>query len=762
MTTGIPELDRILNGIRASDNVVWEADSGASVDLFVSKYIFACEAEGAPVVYVSFNRSPQTIADIYSPILAPGRFFLVDCFTTGKGDRDESFNGFYQMDGPGASLRAFRVEEPSNPARVQDVLLRAQEEAGPRARYVFDSLTGMLDLWKDPDTVFRFFGHHCPRLFDLKTVAYWLLEQDAHSREFLAKIRHVTQVVIEVGVNEGMQTLTVRKAANRNCLDVGVPRCFHQEGRDPILSAESREDRELRLLTALGEALDSALDPAVFFQQTMHVLFSELGMIRGTLVLLDRIANKLRIAAAHGLSAVESARGEYEVGEGVTGHVVRTGLPEVVPDISRDPRFLDRTNTRQAGSGAQIAFICVPLKVDGEVVGALSADRLFANQVILDKDLRLLKIAASAVSQVLKINQMAHVEKEEILHRDERLIRELRDRYRLDNVTGQSKAIQKVLATAAMAAKSSASVIIHGETGTGKELIANVVHFNSARAKGPFVKVNCGALTETLLESELFGHVRGSFTGAVKDRKGRFALADGGTLFLDEVSEMSPALQVKILRVIQEMEFEPVGGTQTLRVDVRLVAATNKDLRKGIQEGWFREDLYYRLNVVPIHIPPLRERREDILPLTNHFLDLYNRRCGKKVGKLSRKVLDLLVGYGWPGNARELENCIERAVVMCPGDTFTVELLPPEITGPRQGAGGSPAGIDAAVGAIEKFCRASDNPGEIMRRLIAAVEKAAIQKVVSLGLGQREIAERLGMSRMTLRKKMKELGIKSR
>ncbi len=757
MTTGIPELDHILDGLKASDNVVWEADSGASVDLFVAKFVQACEAEGTPVVYVSFNRSPQTIAGIYGPMLSPGRFFLVDCFSSGKGDSDASFNAFYEADDRRATLRALRVVEPSNPERVQDVLARAQSEAGPRARYVFDSMTGMLDLWKDPDTVFRFFGHHCPRLFDLGTVAYWLLEQDAHSREFLAKVRHVTQVVIEVSVDAGYRTLTVRKAADRDCREVGVPHRFQQEGKEPVIRAESREDRELRLLTAISESLGSALDPATYFKQTMDVLSSELGMIRGTLVLLDRVADKLRIVAAHGLSAAERARGEYAVGEGVTGHVVQTGQSEVVPDIGKDPRFLDRTNTRQAGDGAQIAFICVPLKVDGEVVGALSADRLYANALVLEKDLRLLTIMASAVSQVLKINRMAHVEKEEILARDEGLVRELKDRYRVDNVVGRSQAMQKVLATAAMAAKSDASVIIHGETGTGKELIANVVHFNSARAKGPFIKVNCGALTETLLESELFGHVRGAFTGAVKDRKGRFELADGGTLFLDEVSEMSPALQVKILRIIQEMEFEPVGGTQTVHVDVRLVAASNKDLRRGTREGWFREDLFYRLNVVPIQIPPLRERREDILPLVNHFLDLYNRKCGKKVGKISRKVLDLLVAYGWPGNARELENSIERAVVMSPGEALSAELLPEEVVGLRPGTA---AGIEAAIATIEGYCKSTDNPGEALKRLTQAVERASIQKALSLGLGQREVAERLGMSRMTLRKRMKELGIK--
>jgi Nif-specific regulatory protein len=431
----------------------------------------------------------------------------------------------------------------------------------------------------------------------------------------------------------------------------------------------------------------------------------------------------------------------------------------VVPDIRHDPRFLDRTAARKAESGTRIAFICVPLRVEGEMVGALSVDRPYASQAALEKDLRLLKIVASAVSQVLKINRMVRIEKEEILARDEKLIQELRSRYRLEKVAGQSEAIRKVLATAAMAAKSDASVLISGETGTGKELIANVVHFNSGRAKGPFIKVNCGALTETLLESELFGHVKGSFTGAIRDRRGRFELADGGTLFLDEVADMSPGLQLKILRVLQEMEFEPVGGTQTVHVDVRVVAASNKDLKKGIREGWFRQDLYYRLNVIPIQLPPLRARREDIPLLVNHFLDIYNKKNAKLVGKISRDVLDLLVRYDWPGNARELENCVEHAVVMSPGETFTRELLPQELV-ERKHRAGAPMGMDEVRAAIERFCGTADNPGEAMRQLTQTVERAAIQKALSLGLSQRELAQKLGISRMTLSKKMKELGIK--
>ncbi len=688
LTTGIAEIDRLVGGVLPGDNIVLEVDSGAPVDKFVSSFLAASEAEGSPIAYVSFNRSPQTISRTYTGLMSQGAFRLIDCFSSGKGNNDRVFLDFYESSEKESHQAVVRVENPSDAAELEKALTEAGSAERTKTRYVFDSLTGMLDLWGDEDVVLRFFGHICPRLFDLRTIAYWLLETEAHSSRFLAKVRHITQVVLEIGISRGIRTLTLRKAANRRSTAIGVPQWFRIVDGKLAIAAESREDRELSLLTRMGEALGTALVPNSFFEETMNVLASELGMIRGTVVLLDRTVGKLRIVAAHGLSSAERARGEYDIGEGITGHVVKTGLPEAVPDISKDARFLNRTSARQTDSAWPIAFICVPLKVDNETVGALSVDRPFAVESTLDKDLRLLSIVASLASQVLKINRLLQVEKDEILIRDEQMLRELRSRYRLENLIGQSKSIQQVLATAATAAKSNAPILINGETGTGKELVANVIHYNSPRSKGPLVKVNCGALPETLLESELFGHVKGAFTGAIQNRKGRFELAHQGTLFLDEVSEMSPRLQVKLLRVLQEGEFEPVGGTQTVRVDVRVVAATNTDLKEVIRQGRFRQDLYYRLNVVPIHLPPLRERREDIPMLVDHFLEKYNRENGKTVTKISREVLDHLLAYSWPGNVRELENCIEHAVVMSPGKTLSISLLTAEVL---NGASDGPA-----------------------------------------------------------------------
>ncbi len=765
LTTGIQEIDRLIGGLLPGDNLVWEADSGAPVDKFVSSFVSACEAEQLPVVYVSFNRSPQTIANTYATLVSAARFKLVDCFSAGKGKGDDMFLEFFKSGDTKAVSQAIQVKNLADSGELENALTSIASEENINARYVFDSLTGMLDLWGDEDVVLRFFGHLCPRLYDLSTIAYWLLEKDAHSERFVAKLRHITQIVLEVTVTRGTHMLTLRKAINRSSVDIGVPRWFTVDDGHLVIAAESREDRELGLLTRMGETLGTALDPTSFFEQIMEVLASELGMVRGTIALLDRTSNKLRIAAAHGLSAAERARGEYAVGEGVTGNVVKTGLPEVVPDITQDSRFLDRTAARRMDSARPIAFICVPIKVDNEIVGALSVDRPYAVEVTVDKDLRLVSIVASIISQALKINRLIQVEKEKILVRDEQMLGELKRRYRLENLVGRSGAIEQVLATAATAAKSRASILITGQTGTGKELVANVIHYNSDCSGGPFVKVNCGALPETLLESELFGHVKGAFTGAVETRKGRFELADEGTLFLDEVSEMSPRLQVKLLRVLQEKEFEPVGGTRTVSVNVRVVAATNKNLREEIRQGRFREDLFYRLNVIPIHLPALRERREDIPLLVDHFLEKYNRENSKNVTKISRRVLDLLLEYPWPGNVRELENCIERAVVMSPGDGLSADLLPEEIAKCKQKGIGQapkqPSSDEAEIRrAAERFCETTDDLAAAREKLHRLVEETIIRKFISQKTSQRELAEKLGMSRTTLRKKMRDYGVK--
>src|SRR3982075_938811 len=266
------------------------------------------------------------------------------------------------------------------------------------------------------------------------------------------------------------------------------------------------------------------------------------------------------------------------------------------------------------------------------------------------------------------------------------------DIYEFDKIVGQSAALQHVLGIVKKVAKSNTTVLIRGETGTGKELIAGATHHNSLRNNRNFVKVNCAALQENLLESELFGHEKGAFTGADKQRIGRFEQADGGTLFLDEIGDMSPSTQAKILRVLQEHEFERLGGTRTLRVDVRLIAATNRDLSSMVQTGHFREDLYYRLNVVSIEMPPLRERKDDIVPLANSFILRFSAELKKKIDGLEPEAQKLLMRYNWPGNIRELENAIERAMLLTESRAITTDDLRLGET-PTAGGGGDHATV---------------------------------------------------------------------
>jgi Nif-specific regulatory protein len=313
------------------------------------------------------------------------------------------------------------------------------------------------------------------------------------------------------------------------------------------------------------------------------------------------------------------------------------------------------------------------------VVGALSADRLFDESVSLDEDVRLLSIIASMIAQAVRLRQSAQERQRRLIEENARLHEELKERFRPSNIIGNSRAMQDVYDLIAQVAKSNSTVLIRGESGTGKELAAHAIHYNSPRADKPFVRVSCAALPESVIESELFGHEAGAFTGATAQRKGRFELAHGGTLFLDEIGDLSPSTQVKLLRVLQEREFERVGGTETVRVDVRLITATNRDLEALIAEGRFRQDLYYRINVFPILMPLLRERRSDILLLADHFVEKYSRADGKDVRRISTPAIDMLVSYHWPGNVRELENCIERAVLLSTDGVIHGHHLPPTL-----------------------------------------------------------------------------------
>ena len=427
---------------------------------------------------------------------------------------------------------------------------------------------------------------------------------------------------------------------------------------------------EVSTIYEISKILSSSLDLAKTLREVLNVLSTQLGIRRG-IVALAQDTGEMRIVGAVGLSPAEFERGRYQPGEGLTGRIHKTGTPCVVPDIAKEPLFLNRTGALGLGAGdAPAAFIGVPIRAGREIMGVLSivrsADRHARG---FDKDLRFLSMVANLIGQTALLQRTVSTDRMELVREKTRLQKELHSKYSIDNVIGVSKIMQKVFAEVHQAAPGRASVLLRGESGTGKEAIARAIHYLSARKDGPFIKVNCAALSETLLESELFGHEKGSFTGAQSERKGRFELASGGTLFLDEIGDISPAFQAKLLRVLQEHEFERVGGNRTIRVDVRLITATNRDLEKAVAANEFRADLYYRINVVSIFLPPLRQRREDIPALVEHFIDKFNQDNARSV-TVAPEAMKILMNCYWPGNVRELENCIERTATMARGNSI--------------------------------------------------------------------------------------------
>lgn len=448
--------------------------------------------------------------------------------------------------------------------------------------------------------------------------------------------------------------------------------------QDPIKDPE-KAIRELTCLYEVTRALSSTLDIKKALMDILDILSHRAGMERGTITIFNPKTQELQIEAAKGLTHKAKQRGRYKLGEGITGTVVATGEPIIVPRISQDPRFLNKTRSRKEQDKDELSFICVPIKAGDVVIGALSVDRKFSGEKGLEEDLRLLTIISGLIAQSVKKLQEANYERENLLEENRQLKIALKERYSFGKLIGKSTRMQEVFEMAHRVSQSNATVLLRGESGTGKSMIAKAIHYNSPRAKGPFVTVNCSALPESLVESELFGHERGAFTGAIQTKKGRFEQAHKGTIFLDEIGELPHSVQVKLLNVIQDREFQRVGGQKSIKCDVRIIAATNKDLERALEQGQFREDLYYRLNVFPIYIPPLRERKTDILLLAEHFLEKFTTQNNKNIKRISTSAIDLLIQYHWPGNIRELENCIERAVLICDEDTIRSHHLPPTI-----------------------------------------------------------------------------------
>jgi Nif-specific regulatory protein len=439
---------------------------------------------------------------------------------------------------------------------------------------------------------------------------------------------------------------------------------------------------ELETLYEISKVLSGSLNLESSVPYVLRLLKKLMSFDRITLTLYDPATDQIVVKAT---SSGKFPKEGFKRGEGITGKVWKLGVPIVIPDISKEPEFLNKLWKRK-NLRRKVAFIAVPIKIGGEVVGVLSADREVSGKESLDDYTRFLNMIATLIANSFSLERKVEKEKENLESQKRALEMELRRVYgklKVEGIVGRSEAILRVLDLVHRVAPTSATVLIRGESGVGKEVFARAIHFLSPRADKPFVTVNCGAIPESLLEAELFGYEKGAFTGAYTSRKGKFELAQGGTVFLDEVGDLPLHLQVKLLRVLQEKEIERLGSSKPVKVDVRIISATNRDLERMVKEGTFREDLYYRLNVVPIYIPPLRERKEDIPILASHFLEVFKREHSKEV-TLSPEVMSAFMNYQWRGNVRELQNVIERMVILDRDGILDLEDLPPEITGKKE------------------------------------------------------------------------------
>jgi Nif-specific regulatory protein len=459
---------------------------------------------------------------------------------------------------------------------------------------------------------------------------------------------------------------------------------------------------EITLLYEISKALNEHLDLRKSLYKVLEILSSSMNMVRGTITILNPVRNEINIEVAHGISKSAISRVKYKLGEGITGRVIETGKGVAIPKISDEPLFLHRTASRKAREVQEFSFICVPVKKGKQVIGALSVDRPFEDSYNLKEGKKLLSVVATMIAQHVINIEIIRLEKKQLREENKRLREELGNKYSITKIIGNSNKMREVYQMISQVSKSNATVLIRGESGTGKELTANSIHYSSNRAKNAFIKVNCVSLPENLIESELFGHEKGAFTGAIKKKLGKFELSHMGTIFLDEIGSISLDVQVKLLRVLQEKEFERVGGHKTIKVDVRVVAATNKNLEQAVEDESFRGDLYYRLNVFPIYMPPLRERKTDILLLADYFLEKYAKENNKDIRRFSTPAIDMLMEYHWPGNVRELENCIERAVLLCEGGVIHSYHLPPTLQTGTESDTLPAVSLEDAVGNLER------------------------------------------------------------
>ncbi|MGO9446317.1 MAG: nif-specific transcriptional activator NifA [Thiobacillaceae bacterium] len=496
---------------------------------------------------------------------------------------------------------------------------------------------------------------------------------------------------------------------------------------------------DLETLFQVSQVLSQSLDLKETLSAVLRALHEGGGLERGMVTLSDPDTSEQQVVAVHGLGTVRLEDIRYQPGEGVVGMVLEAADKVVLKRISDEPRFRGKLGIYDSDG----PFIGVPIRVKHNVVGVLAAQPASDNVGQLSERARFLEMVSNLIGQSVRLSWEVEQERQTLKDERDQLRRTVRGQHGFDSIIGHTNSMRRVFEQVRQVAKWNTTVLIRGETGTGKELIANAIHYNSPRARGTFVKLNCASLPETLLESELFGHEKGAFTGAMTQRKGRFEQADGGTLFLDEIGEVSSAFQAKLLRVLQEGELERVGGTRTIKVDVRVVAATHRDLEIDVENGRFREDLYYRLNVMPIFLPPLRERMEDIPSIARHLIEKIGGQQGRALD-LTDSAMRVLMHHNWPGNVRELENCLERAAVMSENGIIDRDAV--LLTGIEETVSvgsNTPRGVDL------------DDPNlDEREKVIAALEQAGwVQAKAArlLGMTPRQIAYRIQILNIKVR-----------
>lgn len=532
---------------------------------------------------------------------------------------------------------------------------------------------------------------------------------------------------------------------------MNTPGIFTPRNRTELL------DRQLSVLSILCRTLARSLALDNSLVELLKVLHVEGGMKHGLVTLMDPELGELCVSAVHSNSEmVQQAKNavRYRRGEGIIGSILQSGNPVVLPRLAMEPRFLDRL----ALYDWEAPFVGVPLKDQGgEVIGVLSAQPASEQEEFLADEARFMETVANLIVQSVRLLSQAQSEQRSLADERDELRRTVRGRFGFDNLmVGHTEPMKQVFDQIRRVAKWETTVLIRGESGTGKELVACAIHYNSPKAHNAFVRLNCAALPENLLESELFGHEKGAFTGAVKMRQGRFEQADGGTLFLDEIGEISPIFQAKLLRVLQEGEFERVGGNRTIKVNVRIVAATNRNLEQEVREGNFREDLYYRLNIMPIHLPPLRDRTSDIPELCKFLLEKLSQSQGRKLS-MTDAAVRVLMKHNWPGNVRELENVLERAAIMAEDGVIEPDILSLQglDTPLSSGPGNNPVALKPQ-GYKSEAGRSLDDPElDERERVIAALEQAGwVQAKAArlLNMTPRQIAYRIQTMNIDVKK----------